>query len=369
MSIQKALIFATTLLAGCGTQTSWTPIDLGPNGNPYPYPNPYGYDLAGLPGPGPGPFYPNDLSTTNPNPNPTPDDGGVPNPTPGDGGTSHACTTYAMTTIASMRQATSGCYELDNVVSIAVTPTTTNSKSVSIHVQDAAGGDYSAMKIGCSSSSTAHPCAVLTAAKNVLVGRSVTVQGTFIKSSAAKGGFEGFYIDNITDNGAGTAPAVAPLAEADLERGATTASTSKPMAAYWFQIVTANIGDKLLMFDWSPPEFKRSGTTTTCPQWFGFGMIPSSAGATPGAACNGATQPAGQSTANAAEVLVSTDYYSGFKYSTDCACATMFSSPIPTAGQGVSGTVTAILDYDVAYGTTTGYNLIAPLTNANFNIQ
>jgi hypothetical protein len=363
MQTCRTLLLVAMATAGCHSETPWVPPDLGPM---------YRYDFSGV---GQLP----DLAGINSQPG----DGSVITPadlsatsgdlaTPVGGGrdmASRACTTYATSTIANMRQAASGCYELDSVVTLAVTPSGTNTRSVSVHVQDVAGGDYSAIKLSCSSSSTAHPCMVLATVKSVLAGRSVTVQGTFIKSSAAKGGFEAFYIDNITDNGAGTAPAPAALVAADVERSTAMSSTGKSMSAYWFQMFSANITDKWVMFDWSAPEFKRTGTSTACPQWFGFGMIPSSAGVTAGAACNGTTQPAGQTAVNAKEILVSTDYSSGFKYSTDCACAAMYGDPIPTAGQGVTGNITALLDYDVPIGQTTGYQYIAPLANASFTIQ
>ena len=284
-----------------------------------------------------------------------------------DMGSSKACNgVYSKSTIAALRQGATGCYELDGVVSLAVTPVAATTKGVTIYAQDAAGGDYSAVKMGCSSTSTSHPCTVFATAKSVLPGRALTVMGTYIKSAAAKGGFEELYIDSITDTGSGVAPAPAALTEVDLERGATTASTSKPMAAYHFQLVTATISDKLVMYDWTAPELK--GSFGTCPQ-YGFGLIPTSASATSGAACSGTTQPAGQATVNAKEVLVGTDFYGGFTYTTDCACASMYMQPLPTAGQGVTGAITALLNYDVPYMQTVGYQFLSPLTNAAFTIK
>jgi hypothetical protein len=339
------------LLAGCQPTQPIAPIDFGVRDMALNFQNPGPVDMAQPPNMNPG--GPDDMAM------------GMQQ--------QMGCTApgmaYAQSTISTMRQAKSGCFELDNVVTIATTPVGTNTKSVSIHVQDAAGGDYSAIKLDCSSTSMTHMCAAFTSAKSILAGRKVTVQGLYIKSSQMKGGFEIFYIDNISDGGAATAPAPATLMEGDLQRGASMSNGGKPMAAYWFQMVTANISDKLLMFDWSAPEFKRSGSSTSCPQQFGFGMIPTSAGATAGSACNGMTQPSGQSTVNAKEILVSTDYYGGFKFSSDCACAGAHMDPIPTSGQGVTGSITALLDYDVVYGQTTGYQYLAPLDNASFNIK
>jgi hypothetical protein len=357
----KVLVLALALVAGCGGDVTYTPRDFGPISYP---------DLAGLG----SPFTLPDFSV-----NSSPDAGTPGGPggpadmaTPPSGtadmAPSRACTTWAASTIANMRGGSSGCYELDNVVTLAVTPSGANTKNVYVHVQDAAGGDYSAIKLTCSISSTAHMCTVMAAVKATLAGRKVTVQGTYEKSSAAKGGFEGFFIDTITDNGTGTAPAPAALAPADLERSTTTAASGKPMAAYHFQVVTANITDKWVMYDWSPAEFTRSGSTA-CPQMFGFGMIPSSVGATAGAACNGMTQPAGQGAVNAKEILVSTDYSGGFKFSSDCKCAAMFKNTLIMAGQGVSGSVSGLLDYDVPYMQTTGYQYFAPMMDASFPIQ
>jgi hypothetical protein len=326
-------------LAACSS-TAITPVDLSPpNHNPY-------VDMAT------GQQQGTDIDMA------TPPQGGPDMAMMGCGGL------YPMTTIASMRQGVGhyNCFELDNVITLAVTPVSTNGHSVTIHVQDAAGGDYSAIQLACSSTSTSHPCAAFSSAKNILAGRKVTVQGLYIK---AKSGFETFEIDNITDGGSGTAPSPAPLTEVDLERGATMSAGGKPMPAYFFQIVSANITDKLLMFDWSVPEFM--GKSGSCP-WYGFGMIPTSAGASAGPACNGTTQPAVSTAVNAKEVLVSTDYYGSFTYTADCTCGPMYSQPVPTAGQGVSGTIKALLQFD----TTTagvGYQYVAPLANADFTVK
>jgi hypothetical protein len=282
------------------------------------------------------------------------------------GGTMGCNGVYSKSTIAAMRQNMPGCYELDTVTTIAVTPVGASTKSVTIYAQDAAGGDYSAVKMSCSSTSTTHMCTAFPTAKSILSGRSVTVSGTYIKSSASKGGFELFYIDSISDTASATAPTPATLMEVDLERAAAMSSGSKPMAAFHYQIVTANITDKLLMFDWSAPEFK--GTSGSCPQ-YGFGMIPTSAGASAGAACSGMTQPAGQTAVNDKEVMVGTNFYGGFTYTTDCNCGQKYMQPVPTATQGVTGSITAVLDYDVPYGSTTGYQYLNPLTNAAFMIQ
>ena len=288
---------------------------------------------------------------------------------PGDMGPPAGCGgVYTKSTIAAMRQGMSGCYELDGVVTLAIVPTTTTSKVVKFYVQDASGGDYSAVRASCSSTSTTHPCPVFSTVKASSSARTVTLSGTYIKSSPSKGGYEAFYPDAFTDTGAGTLPAPVALAETDLQRGTTMAAAGKPIAAYYFQVFTTTIADKLLMYDWSPPELASTSTKSTCKQ-YGFGMIPTSAAATAGAACTGMTQPAGQATANPKEVLVGTDFYTGFKTTTDCVCGPKHSAPVPVAGQGTSGSVTALLDYEVPFGATTGYLYVAPLLDASFPIQ
>ncbi len=270
---------------------------------------------------------------------------------------------YSKSTIAAMRQNSPGCYELDDVVTIAVTPTSASGKTSNIYAQDSTGGPYSAEHFGCSSSSTSHPCSVLATAKSILVGRSVTITGLFIKSSVAKGSFEEFYIDNITDNAAGTAPAPTAVTLANIERGGN-------VPADWFQMVTTTINgsDTLQMFDWTPPEFTGTGT---CSQ-YGFGMLPKSATGTATAACpaSGTTQPAGQAAVNPAEVLVGTDFYDGFLYTSDCACgpATYPTAKLMTTTTNVVGAITVLLNYDVPYGTTTGYQFVDPITDAGFQL-
>ena len=283
----------------------------------------------------------------------------------GDMNTATGCAgVYTTSTISTMRQGASGCHELDAVVTIAVNSSA--KKVVKFYVQDAAGGDYSAVRVVCSSASTTHPCAAFATASATTPAHSVTLKGTYIKSSAANGGFEEFYLDDYTDSGAGTIPAPAALAQTDFERGTTMASTGKPIAAYYFQIANATITDKLTMFDWSPPEY--ASTSGTCKQ-FGFGLIPSSDGATAGAACTGTTQPAGQAVSNPKEVLVATDFYNGFKFTSDCVCGPKYMQPVPTSGQGVTGAVTVLLGYDVPFGSKSGYVYVAPMQNTSFNIQ
>jgi len=267
-----------------------------------------------------------------------------------------------MTTIAAMRMGTaSGCFQLTNVVSLGTTP---SKKSPKVFVQDASGGDFSAMVTKCSSTSTAHPCAISTQVGAIADGHSLTITGTYIKTASTT--FEEFFIDGLTDNGVTAVPAAATATLAQIERG----STAKNLR---FQRVTVSIGtaDTLKMYDWTPSEFANT-SATACPYQFGFGMLPMSVtgAAATGACANGTTQPSGQPTINANEVLIGTDFYKTFTVSSDCRCAKTFMDMEPSATSTLSGTVSGLLVFDVPFGATAGYYYLdpknttdAPITN------
>ena len=258
---------------------------------------------------------------------------------------------YLASSIAGMRMGAPGDYALADVVVLAVTPST---KAPRLFVQDAAGGDLSAVMADCSSTSTAHKCTVNATVAGLTVGHKVTLKGTYIRSAANKGGFETFYIDSAVDGGAGTLPAVTAMAMADVERGASK-------RAQWFQHVSVTLGEALLMYDWTPSEFVYSGATQ-CPYQFGFGMIPTSAGGTAKPACSGtSSQPAGQTSPSASEILIGTDFYATYTVSSDCRCTAMFSAKAPTSTSKLTGTLAGILVYDVPYMTSAGYQYIAPI--------
>jgi hypothetical protein len=299
--------------------------------------------------------------------------GGTPvdlTPGPGDmavggGGGDMAMKSYMMSSIAGMRQGSPGDYQLTNVVQLGRTP---SKASPRIFVQDAGGGDFSAMMVKCSSTSMTHPCSAATLAAAVAIadGHSVTIQGTYIRSSSTK--FEEFFIDTITDNGAGTAPAPSTVALTDIQRGGTSAK-------YYFQKVTTTLTTPWIMYDWTPTEFVYTGATK-CPYQFGWGMVPmGTAGVTPGMSCgtSGSTQPASPTgTPPSSEILIGTDFYSGFTVSSDCRCAKMFTDTVPNgppnaaaASTMPAGAVSGLLVFDVPYMGTTGYTYIAPQTNTD----
>jgi hypothetical protein len=268
-------------------------------------------------------------------------------------GSGDACASYTMSTVAAMRMGTAtGCFKLTNVVSLGTTPSKTTPQ---IFVQDAAGGDYSAMLTKCSSTSTTHPCAVATQAAAITDGHSVTITGTYIKTAATT--FEEFFIDGITDNGATTVPAAATATLAQIERG----STAKNLR---FQRVTVTIGtaDTLKMYDWSPGEFANT-SATACTYQYGFGMLPTSATGTAAAACSsGTAQPNGQAAINANEVLIGTDFYKTYTVSSDCRCAKTFTDMEPASTSTLSGTISGLLTFDVPFGATVGYYYLDPKT-------
>jgi hypothetical protein len=275
-----------------------------------------------------------------------------------------AAKNYMKTSIASMRAPASAHtdVELDGVIAIAKTPSKTSPK---IFVQDAGGGDFTAILARCETSSMTHPCTMATAmiVGGIQDGRSVTIKGTYSKS---KSGFETLYIDSISDDSAGTMPAPAAVSLADVGRSANNPK-------YWFQRVTVNMGATTLKgFDWSPAEFRYTAGTGGCPAMFGWGMVPSTSSDTAGSACGAMnTQPATavSGTPPTDEILIGTDFYVGFTYSSDCACAGKYKDTIVAPGNTVSGNLAGVLIGDVPYMQTTVYQYIAPKANGDITIQ
>jgi hypothetical protein len=265
--------------------------------------------------------------------------------------------TYTMATIKAMRQGAPGDYELTDVIAIGLTP---SSASPHLYIEDADGMPFSAINTNCSSSSTTHPCTVGSTVKTTMVGDKVTIKGTYIKASAASGGAENFYIDSITNNGAGTLPPAVALTQTEVARGVTTAGN-------YFMRVTVTPTDDLIMYDWTPTELKYSGTwpgCTTAPFVFGFGMIPATGATAPTAQCTVKTMPGPTvATPDAKEVLIGTDFYKQFTMSSDCQCAGGHAgTTVPTtATKWMSGMpMTGILIHDVPFGATAGYQYFAP---------
>jgi hypothetical protein len=279
----------------------------------------------------------------------------------GTGGTGDMAISYTKTTVTSMRTAgTFGTFELDNVVLLAITPS-----GSALYVQDPAGGNNSAIQVQCSNSA-AHKCTLRTTLTAYKVGDAITVQGTYEKGGASTFNFETFYLANATDSGNQvTAPAPATLTMADVIKTAGTASSK-----YWFQRVQVTLTDDLTVFDYLPAEFKPSTAATACPYSYGFAMQPATGAVTPSFSCAttcsttpvgaGCTTPVSTTGTNAGELLIGTDFYKGFTYSSDCTCGSGYGDTIvPVAGKVASGsTIAGILEYDST--STAGYTSLSP---------
>lgn len=282
------------------------------------------------------------------------------------GGGADMAKNYMPSTIADMRKGAPGDYELDNVIAIALTPST---GSPHLYVQDAAGGDFSAMETMCLTSSTSHPCTVATTVHTTVIGDKVTIKGTYIKGKLSEGGTESFYIDSIMDNGAGTKPAPLTLTETDIER-TVDLSTSMAFDAFrakFYQMATVTPSEDLKMYEWTPTVLKYSGTWPGCtkvPYVFGFGLIPASVtGVTAVAACMNNTTPGGtQMTPDPKEILIGTDFYKDFTVSSDCQCA---KSPTTVPASGTtwpkSTAMSGIVNYDAVFMTNNGYRFFSPI--------
>lgn len=291
----------------------------------------------------------------------------------GGAGSTDMAKNYQVASIAAMRQGAPGDYELDDVIAIALTPSST---SPHLFVQDAAGGDFSAIRTNCSANASP-PCTMVSTVHTTKIGDKVTLKGTYIRGKNANGGTDDFYIDSITDNGPGTVPSPTAVTLADVQQSSIAGVTMKAPAnrKYWFQHVTVTSPGTLAMYDLSPTPFKYTGSAM-CPSQFGWGMAPSAtsgANATlscdatcamnpPGAAC---TQPAGVML-NPAEVLIGTDFYDKFKESSDCKCASKYSDTLVNMASTTSK-LGGILIYDTVYmsNPVQPYIYLAPLDNTN----
>jgi hypothetical protein len=196
-------------------------------------------------------------------------------------------------------------------------------------------------------------------ALQILNGESVTVRGFYDHGKVS--GFEELYVEDIVDN-ATTAllPAPVTLQVADLARDAR-------VPAKWFQKATVTISatDPLVMYDFSPAEFRLQGP---CPAWEGFGLIPKSVGAPAPAGCNGAVNPPGTAPAPS-EILVGRQYFHGFYSSSDCACAAFHHQTLVSAASSVSGTIGGILILEIIKGSTTSFQVFEPTSKAEFPIN
>jgi hypothetical protein len=277
----------------------------------------------------------------------------------GTGGDMAAATNFVKTSIASMRGGKPGSFELDNVVVLGITG---SAAKPTVYVRDAGTpADFSAMQLTCSATTgttpSKHPCTVATLIHAAALGQSVTVQGAYIKST----GFEEFYIDGgataFVAGATGTTPAPVSVTLADVAR-----NNSQSVAKNWFQYVTVSNPGTLDVYDLTPEELVFTNATK-CPYQLGFGLIPDgTAGVTAAPACTAKTQPTGITTANAnaAEILIATDFYTTYTTSSDCACVTTGIQVTPTQkATALSG----ILVPDSVFGSSPAvyYQYIAPV--------
>ena len=208
------------------------------------------------------------------------------------------------------------------VVALAGVGTSTHADLI---LQDSAGGDFSAMDAQCDTRSKAvtagYGCSatVFPTFKAVAPGNAVVASFFYVKSKTA--GEEFFnVIDTFTDKmTAGTKPAALTPSLTDVAHMSTTLSAKDA-----YQFANVNVGAATLkMYDFAPGAFKPTTPPTNCafPATFGFGVIPSTSTATPGPTCVAGGTEMPVTTPDATEILVSTTFYSGFKFTSDCQCA------------------------------------------------
>jgi hypothetical protein len=232
---------------------------------------------------------------------------------------------------------------LSGVVLLAVTPSINGNR---LYVQDESGGPYSAIAVHCSPTSMTHPCPSAATNPSLPIGDLLDITGDFTHNGS---GSDDIYATTITDQGAGFGlPSPSFLTLGDVTAAANRADV-------WYSRVQVGLnGDTLLAYDWSPIQMKHQGAVS-CFYYFGFGMIPASVGAAQGPACSGLTQPAPPANVSSQEVLIGTDFYTGFKVAGDCACAASHGDPLLMPTSTLSGTLSGILIFDP-----TGYQYVAP---------
>jgi hypothetical protein len=276
-----------------------------------------------------------------------------------------ACPSYMPTSIVAIRNppVASGCYELSHVGLVARTDSPTEPR---IYVQDANGGDFSAILAKCAATAT-HVCPASVSAMipqlfdTMQSGAQLTVRGYYQHGTV--GGFEEFYIEALVDEGKMvTRPAPITLSVSDLARDAR-------VAAKWFRRATVAIAaqDPLVMYDFSPADL-RLATSAACPNYAGFAMIPKSAGTAATSGCTNATSPKGHAT-NPKEILIGRQYFNQFLFSSDCACMAGTNQRMLTPTSSVSGTVLGYLILEQDKNSTSPYQVFEPAADASFPIQ
>jgi hypothetical protein len=278
-------------------------------------------------------------------------------------GTQGACTTYAPTSIVTMRKApASGCFELAHVGLITISDSPSEPR---IYLQDANGTDFSAIQAKCAmTASHACPAAVRdripTLSSTSTGGAQLSVRGFYQYGMVS--GFEEFYIEDILDECKNLArPAPISLSLSDITRVAR-------VPAKWFQRANVVIppDNPLVTYDFAPADLKLA--QTQCPDFAGFAMVPKSAGAAAAVGCAGTTSPAARTT-DPMEVLIGRQFFAQFSYSTDCACTAGTTQKLLTPTSSVSGTVLGYLILEQDKGSTSPYQVFEPTSNKTFPIH
>jgi len=277
-------------------------------------------------------------------------------------GTSTDCASYIGTSVAEMRQSGgSGCFELSHVVTVARSPSTSAPR---IYVQDPSGGDFSAIRAKCSTTSS-HSCSASTAVAvlGVVDGAAVTVRGYYHQGSASA--FEELYIDDVIDEGTLlAAPGPRDISLDDMSRDVQA-------KAVWFQVVTTVISADapLAMYDFSPAEFE---STDPCPRWSGFGVIPVPTGGPnrgPAGCSTDSANPPGIRDPDPHEILVGREFFKEFFASTDCGCAAASKQHLLDVTSTVVGPIAGVLVPEIGRGSSRSYQVFHPLTRALFPIS
>jgi hypothetical protein len=269
------------------------------------------------------------------------------------------CDSYLRTSVAEMRQATgSGCFELERVVVAARTP---SSSVPRVYVQDKAGGPYSAIRAKCDGSPT-HACPAETArqVESLIDGSEVTIRGYYLQGSVS--GFEELYLDDVRDEQRLVAiPIPARVSLTELSR-------DERARAHWFQVVDGEVPtqDPLVMYDFSPPEFARTGS---CPTRSGFAVIAASIAPSASASdCTSASGSTGVGPTDGRELLIGREFYKEFFASTDCACAAASKQHLLSATSTLTGPIHGVLTPELKLGTSQIFQVFHPLSKAAFPI-
>ena len=262
------------------------------------------------------------------------------------------CRSFERTTIADMRRAgQSGCFE---IVDAIVEGRTASPTAPRVFATDSAAGPWTAIMGKCSADSEPHcSSAAASTTATLLRGAIVTLRGYYWKS--AKSGFEELVLQDVEDSGLlADPPAPRPIGLELASRGVVT-----PEA--WFHHVVIDIlpEDPLQIADMAPPELVHD----TCPMSGGFALR-RAAGTALAAACDGGVNPP-SAERDPDAILLGRAFFHDFSWSTDCACAAAHHQHLLASDATFVGELRGILSFSVPLGSTTGWQILEPLANAD----